>query len=322
MNKITVIIPVYNGEKVVRRAIQSLLHQSIFVDILVIDDGSKDGTGDLVKGLAKDHPNITYVYKENSGVADSRNLGMSLVRSEYFGFLDADDFVREDMYGKMLRKIEEDKSDICFCDFYWKYPGQERYQKDTGYKDRKEILTGMFAVLWNKLYRTSWFKATGLKCLNVGSDEDSSLLYRLAYHMEKVSYVEEPLVYYVQSDTSIKHTYNARVFGILQVLEEIKTYYVEKGAYEEFKEEIEYLTVRYLFGNSYLSACYLEDKQMRKEALHAFYDMVEKNCPDYRSNRYLHQGGKKNLYYRTVAKPLYFLLPPVFRLLNKTGIMK
>ncbi|MBQ1508932.1 MAG: hypothetical protein IIZ47_05870, partial [Erysipelotrichaceae bacterium] len=156
----------------------------------------------------------------------------------------------------------------------------------------------------------------------VGSDEDSSLLYRLAYHMEKVSYVEEPLVYYVQSDTSIKHTYNARVFGILQVLEEIKAYYVEKGAYEEFKEEIEYLTVCYLFGNSYLSACYLEDKKMRKEALHAFYDMVEKTCPDYRSNRYLHQGGKKNLYYRTVAKPLYFLLPPVFRLLNKTGIMK
>ena len=107
MNKITVIIPVYNGEKDISRAINSLLQQSIFVDILVIDDGSTDKTKDVVMSLAKDHDNIRYVYKENDGVSEARNLGMDLVKSEYFAFLDADDYVKPQMYEKMLGKIEE-----------------------------------------------------------------------------------------------------------------------------------------------------------------------------------------------------------------------
>ena len=321
MNKITVIIPVYNGEKDISRAINSLLQQSIFVDILVIDDGSTDKTKDVVMSLAKDHDNIRYVYKENDGVSEARNLGMDLVKSEYFAFLDADDYVKPQMYEKMLGKIEETGSDICFSDFLWKFPDKERAQKDTGYKDRHELLVGLFAVLWNKLYRTSWFRETGLKCPKVVSDEDSSLLYRLVYHMEKVCYVEEEMVYYVQRETSIKHTYNERVFGIIEVLEGVKKYYEEKGAYEEFKEEIEYLYIRYLFGNSYLSACRLKDKTMRKKALNAFWDLLTKTYPDYKNNRYLKQGGKKNLYFRLLNKTLYFSFSPVFRFLNQIGLM-
>ena len=321
MNKVSIIVPVYNGEKDIERAVQSLLDQTVETDIIVINDGSSDKTEEILLRLQKDHPNIRYFYKENSGVSDCRNMGIEKVETEYFGFLDSDDYVKKDMVEKMLKKIEETKSDVCFCDFIWKFEDREKIQKDTGYKDKHELLKGLFAVLWNKLYRTSWFKSTGLKCPNVISDEDSSLLYRLVLHMDKVCYVEEPFIYYVQRKTSLRHTFNKRVFGVIEVLDDIRQYYIDHGVYDEYKEEIEYLYIRYYLGNTYLAACRITDKEMRKKALDLYWEKLNGAFPDYRKNRYLNEGGKKNAYFRAVNKTMYYSMPPVFRLLYRFGLI-
>ena len=97
MSDLSIIVPVYNGEKTIKRALDSLLNQTIKVDIIVVNDGSIDKTEDIVLDLKKDNDNIFYFYKDNSGISDARNFGVDKVNTKFFGFLDSDDYVKEDM---------------------------------------------------------------------------------------------------------------------------------------------------------------------------------------------------------------------------------
>lgn len=321
MNKLSVIVPVYNGEKTIKRAIDSLLKQSEKVDIIVINDGSKDNTEDIVLDLVKDNDNIFYYYKENSGISDARNLGVDKVNTEFFGFLDSDDYVKDDMAEKMLRAIGD--NDICMSNFTWVYEdGSRKEAKDIGYKNKHEIIEKMFSTLWNKIYRTSWFKATGISFPSGLRYEDTSVLIRLAYYMDKVSYVDESFVDYYQLNGSITHTYNININDMIAVFKGVKKFYEEKGAFREYKEELEYLTIRFFLGSSYLRACKIEDKSVKKDTLDKGWKYLNNTYPNFRDNLYLKRGGGKNLYFKLMNKNRYYFNARIFKRLFELGVMK
>ncbi len=321
MNKLSIIVPVYNGEKTIKRAIESLLKQTTPVDIIVVNDGSKDNTEEIVLDLKKNNDNIYYFYKENSGISDSRNFGVDKVETEFFGFLDSDDTVKEDMAEKMLCAIED--NDICISNFTWVYEdGKRKEAKDIGYKNKHEIIEKMFSTLWNKIYRTSWFRETNIKFPSGLRYEDTSLLIRLAYYMDKVSYVNESFVDYYQLNGSITHTYNININDMISVFKGIKEFYEDKNAYEEYKEELEYLTIRFFLGSSYLRACKIEDKNVKKDTLDKGWDYLNSTYPNFKNNKYLSNGGKKNLYFKLINERRYYFNSELFKLLYKLRIMK
>ncbi len=321
MNKLSVIVPVYNGEKTIGRAIESLLNQTVEVDIIVINDGSKDNTESIVLDLKKNNDNIYYYYKENSGISDTRNLGVEKVNTEFFGFLDSDDYVKEDMAEKMLEAIKD--NDICMSNFTWVYEdGSRKEAKDIGYKNKHEIIEKMFSTLWNKIYRTSWFRSTGIKFPSGLRYEDTSVLIRLAYYMDKVSYVDESFVDYYQLNGSITHTFNININDMIAVFRDIKKFYEEKGAFDEYKPELEYLTIRFFLGSSYLRACRIKNKEIKKDTLDKGWQYLNETYPNYRDNYYLKNGGKKNLYFKLVNKHRYYLNARIFKRLYELGIMK
>ncbi|MDO4499700.1 MAG: glycosyltransferase [Erysipelotrichaceae bacterium] len=323
MNKLSIIVPVYNGEKTIEKSIVSLLKQTIPVDIIVVNDGSKDKTEEIILKLKENNDNIHYFHKENGGIANTRNYGVDRVETDFFGFLDADDTVREDMAEKMLKCIEENKADICLSNFTWVFEdGNTRHQKDVFYKDKHEILEKMFAVLWNKVYRTEWFRNTGLRFPEGLRYEDASLLYRLAYFMDKVCYVDETFVDYYQIQGSITHTFGININDMILVFKGIKEFYIEKGAFDEYKDEIEYLYIRFFLGNSYLRACRIIDKEVRKDTLNKGWNILMENFPDFKKNKYLKNSGMKNKYYSLMNRQMYFSNVYLFKLLYKLGIMK
>ena len=151
MNRLSIIVPVYNGEKTIKRAIDSLLKQTEEVDIIVVNDGSTDNTESVVKSYFES--NIHYFYKENGGISDARNFGISKVETEFFGFLDSDDYVKEDMTEKMLFAIGD--NDICMSNFTWVYEdGSRKEAKDVGYKDKHEIIEKMFRETVDNINKT------------------------------------------------------------------------------------------------------------------------------------------------------------------------
>ncbi len=321
MNKLSIIVPVYNGEKTIKRAIESLLKQTTPVDIIVVNDGSKDNTEEIVLDLKKNNDNIYYFYKENSGISDSRNFGVDKVETEFFGFLDSDDTVKEDMAEKMLCAIED--NDICISNFTWVYEdGKRKEAKDIGYKNKHEIIEKMFSTLWNKIYRTSWFRETNIKFPSGLRYEDTSVLIRLAYYMDKVSYVNESFVDYYQLNGSITHTYNININDMISVFKGIKEFYEDKNAYEEYKEELEYLTIRFFLGSSYLRACKIEEKDVRRDTLDKGWNYLINTYPSFKDNKYLNSGGKKNLYFKLINRSRYYFNSKVFKVLYKLRIMK
>lgn len=322
MNKLSMIVPVYNDEKNIRNCLNSLLNQTIEVDIIIVDDGSYDNTSSIIDEIKKDHKNIYHYLKENKGVASARNFGVSKVQTEYFGFLDSDDTCKNDMAEKMLKQIEKDNADICFSNFTWVYEnGKRKESKDIFYLSKKDIFTKMFATLWNKVYRTSWFKNTGIKFPDGYRYEDASLLYKLVPYMDKVSYVDEAFVDYYQRKGSITHTYNVNINDMIYVFKGIIDYYKSVNLYEEYKEELEYVTTRFFLGNSYLRACRIDDKQLRIDTLTKGWDFLFNAYPDFTNNKYLLLPGKKNKYLKTMNRNRYFFNVKLFRLLYKIHII-
>lgn len=105
---ISIIVPVYNIEEYLPRCVNSLQNQTYpQLEILLVDDGSTDGTGALCDQLAKKEPRIRVFHKENGGSSSARNLGIAEAKGEYLGFVDSDDYVEPDMYEKLYAAITQ-----------------------------------------------------------------------------------------------------------------------------------------------------------------------------------------------------------------------
>lgn len=113
---ISVIIPVYNVEKYLKRCMDSVLKQTYSnIEIIIVDDGSKDTSGSLCDEYGKKDSRITVFHKENGGLSSARNFGLERVSGNYVCFIDSDDFIHENYISFMYDKIIKNDADICYC---------------------------------------------------------------------------------------------------------------------------------------------------------------------------------------------------------------
>ena len=115
MVKVSVVVPIYNAEKYLKQCLDSIQNQTLTdIEIIMIDDGSKDGSADISKQYLSDS-RFSYYYKENEGLAAARADGIARASGEYLGFIDSDDWIEPDMYEKMYNAAKSNDSDIVFC---------------------------------------------------------------------------------------------------------------------------------------------------------------------------------------------------------------
>lgn len=118
-SKLSVIVPVYNGENYIENTVRNLLSSSYqHLELLLIDDGSTDGSLVLCQRLAQTDYRIRVYHKENGGIGDARNFGLAHATGDYIGFCDQDDKVSNDMYQKMLTRMAVDGSQAAICGSY------------------------------------------------------------------------------------------------------------------------------------------------------------------------------------------------------------
>jgi glycosyltransferase involved in cell wall biosynthesis len=116
--KVSVIVPVFNAEKYIRECIQSLLNQKITeCEFIFIDDGSKDNSLEIIKSFQKKDNRIILASQTNQGVSVARNKGMNLASGEYIGFVDADDYIKDDMFELLYKAAKEEDFDVIICNF-------------------------------------------------------------------------------------------------------------------------------------------------------------------------------------------------------------
>ncbi|MDR2590997.1 MAG: glycosyltransferase [Oscillospiraceae bacterium] len=164
---ISVIIPVYNAEKYLRRCVESIQKQSYsFLEIILINDGSTDRSSAICDELALEDKRIVVIHKENGGPSSARNAGLDSAKGEFIAFVDSDDEIEHDMYEQMYKSIYETDSDICICGVRMIYDKFERLRRvpieqkistkqlwETCIDDIEKYHHQLFYP-WNKLFRS------------------------------------------------------------------------------------------------------------------------------------------------------------------------
>ena len=194
--KVSVIVPVYNVEKLLQRCIDSILAQTFpDFELLLIDDGSKDKSGDICDNYALKDQRIRVFHKENGGVASARQLGVDEARGEYSIHADGDDWVEPDMLQCFYDKAKETNADIVIADYYIQRNNKQIYVSQMMKSQKpidvlKDILEGrVFGALWHKLIKHSLYKKYNVRFI------------------QKVNYCEDVLVFVqlLQKNVTIVH---------------------------------------------------------------------------------------------------------------------
>lgn len=150
---ISVIVPVYNVEKYLRRCIDSLLAQTYpNVEILLINDGSPDGSWGICLDYANRHSNIKAFSKPNGGLSSARNFGLAHARGKYIGFIDSDDWIAPDMYEYLYSLISENKAEAAQVEYELAYEDKHKF---TQRKERIEIIHGTDSILEHYMEKTT-----------------------------------------------------------------------------------------------------------------------------------------------------------------------
>ena len=162
---ISLIIPVHNVEKYLYECIESVICQTYTnLEIILIDDGSKDKSGEICEEYGKKDNRIIVIHQENGGVSSARNIGLEVAKGKYISFVDSDDYIEKTFIEELYKKIKENDAQISMCglnkiDDNNEILGTYGYSKD--FIDGRELLENKYiqdGYLWNKLYSAEIWK--------------------------------------------------------------------------------------------------------------------------------------------------------------------
>lgn len=206
---ISIIIPVYKSEKTLERCIQSICEQTYEeLEIIIIVDGSVDGSGKMADEYAKRDTRIRVIHQVNQGVSAARNAGIDAANGKYIQFLDSDDYLEKESCEKMLHAIGKWDADMVIAGFHHHYFGknilklpdfQGCYKCKDSEKEFLQLYEQQFLNMpWNKLYRTELVKSRFPQDRNLGED----LLFNIAYMSQIRSFcvIQIPVYNYIQDD--------------------------------------------------------------------------------------------------------------------------
>lgn len=216
MPEVSIIVPVYNAEKAIGRCIESIISQEYTdFELILCDDGSTDSSGKICDEYQKKDERIQVLHKENTGVSDTRNQGISMARGTYIQFLDADDWITVDATKLLVRTMKEWDCDLVISDFYRVVGERTSHKGDIdaeGPLTQEEFAKYMmenpadfyYGVLWNKL-----FKREIIEKYQLAMDENVSwcedFLFNLEYllHAKTIAALQVPIYYYVKTEGSL-----------------------------------------------------------------------------------------------------------------------
>lgn len=239
MEKVSVIIPTYNREKFIVRAINSVLSQSHRnIELLVIDDGSTDKTFEIAKFFKQKYPNFLYFYQKNKGPSAARNKGILEAKGDYIVFLDSDDYFFPDFIKKCLECLLTESYDLVIPKAYYRSVLDEGEYKlilkirDEFPKNHEELYVELFKHFVGcikMLIKKQLFQKVGLFDESLATNEDLDLWIRLVRSKSKIGMVKEEIplwVYFIHED-SLWHSPKAEYRRLCDYYSVLKKYIKE-----------------------------------------------------------------------------------------------
>lgn len=279
MDKISIVVPCYNVEKQIKRCIDSIKNQSYKnYEVLLIDDGSKDKTKEIIKTEIKNDKRFKYLYKKNGGVSSARNYGIEKSTGKYLCFIDSDDYVEKDYLEELYKSLIENNADISICSFL------RVYENKINHNDIRKGFNNLIKhpASWNKLCKASLFKDNNLEYPLNKWYEDLELFGKVFMISNKISIVEKPLYNYIQNSSSIMHTYDDRIYQIYDIVDEIEKFGKQRKIYKKYKDNIEFINIYHILIGTIYRASFRED--FTKETIIDIVRHVEEKYPNWYKN--------------------------------------
>ena len=246
---VSLIIPVYNAEKYLRRCLTSAMEQTFKdMEILVVNDGSTDESLAICREYAQMDPRFHIINKENTGVSDSRNRAIQIAKGDYLQFMDSDDWLTPDATETFVYAAQKFNCDLVIADFYRVDKAvftEKQHIRERGLLTREQFATYMmqdpadfyYGVLWNKLYRRQVIADNHLE-MDAQMRWCEDFLFNLSFirHAETFTAIQTPVYYYMKRKGSLVSTDWKKANAVLlkfRLLKEYKELYQSIGLYEE-----------------------------------------------------------------------------------------
>ena len=224
--KITVIVPVYNVENYLNKCLDSIITQTYKnIEIIVVNDGSTDASGEICKEFAEIDHRIIYIEQENAGLSAVRNTGLEIMSGDYVTFVDSDDWIEQDYLETLYKKIVEYQADIAVGNyysfnesegmFYFHILGDSYYEKVydnvsifENLYESQEMKSFALISAWGKLYKAGLFEQLRFDIGKLG--EDGYLNQKIYLLAEKIVYIHKGIYSYRIRNNSLSRTWTEK----------------------------------------------------------------------------------------------------------------
>ena len=310
--KITIIVPVYNVEKYLRRCLDSIIKQSYKnLEIILVDDGSTDNSLAICNEYKAKDNRIIIIHKENGGLSSARNAGLDIATGEYIGFVDSDDEILENMYETLYKNIKETNCDIAAGRFIMILSDGEEQLPPYNTDDKDIVimsgidrwfylyLSWVAIVQVNKLFKRHIFENLRFK---EGAYYEDEYIIHLEYEKAKrIVYVPTVLYRYYYRDDSItnKKEYNrAKKFDQLDSQKERAQYFENKKQYL-----LQYLQLRLITSfNDDFENLSLEEKEYYRDIYNEVLEYAQDKINKINLKRFFLTHPKQHLIYEKYFK--------------------
>lgn len=313
MKKVSIIIPVYNGEKYIKRCINSVVNQTYKnIEIIIIDDGSTDGTGKIIKEI--NDKRIIIFNIENKGVSHARNYGIDVSTGDYIMFCDADDWIEKDLIENMIQIVKKNEYDVIRFNYYVNKSKKNNYSKGKNIESNKEndtnitkmiegiIKAKISSYVWLLFIKKEFIVNNKLKFNeNIYVMEDKIFFLQCLYKKPKIHIENKAYYHYFSNSESVMHKkdYKRKIKNIIKANSIINNLLNENKENELINYNIAltaYSIERFIFD--------IYREKGKKEAILAFEDIKDnmetrkifENCR--KENLKIFKGyNVKNIYY-------------------------
>lgn len=270
---ISIIVPVYNVENYIEKCIVSIINQTYKnIEILLIDDGSTDKSGDICKKWSSKDNRIKYFYKKNSGVCSARNRGLEEAQGAYIGFVDADDWISPIMYERLYFLLIKYSCSLSICgrtrvikEKCFEYPSTGVHYFPNGNIEMKYLSCQYdLNICMNKLYHKDIFKSLRFPT-NMTYAEDLYIVPDILSHTNGIVYTAEGLYYYLERGNSASFSFNEKkAWNDIEAKNKFLLYLKK----EKINSKIAF---DWLFGAYVKGTLYIKDKRSVKSSYNLFF---------------------------------------------------
>lgn len=291
MVKVSVIVPIYNSEKYLKRCIDSLINQTLSdMEFILINDGSTDSCDSIINSY--NDSRIKYFKRSNHGIGATRNFGIDHAVGEFIGFLDSDDYVDADMYEKMYNECINKGLDIVICDHYIESESSSFTLRFidfgvTSLDDSPNLLLDINLAPWNKIYSKRIFSSDTYYPVGV-KYEDTPWVALMFSRANRIGKLNEPLYHYIVHYNSQTTVIDERVFDIFKITDLL---FETLGNNEKIKSYVDDLVI-YLITKYTISQRYLNNKNERDKFIDFAFEYLNKNIPNFKKSDYFKKRNK------------------------------